>query len=104
MSSTRSDRPRSLKASLLTVALGLALAATAIAPSIKPALAADGGTVVVASTQVPRHFNGAVQSGMATAMPSSQIFASPLRYDDNWKPQPYLAKSWETSADGLSVT
>ncbi len=104
MSSTRSDRPRSLKASLLTVALGLALAATAIAPSINPALAADGGTVVVASTQVPRHFNGAVQSGMATAMPSSQIFASPLRYDDNWKPQPYLAKSWETSADGLSVT
>ncbi len=104
MSPTRSDRPRSLKASLLTAALGLALVATAIAPSIKPAVAADGGTVVVASTQVPRHFNGAVQSGMATAMPSTQIFASPLRYDENWKPQPYLAKSWETSADGLSVT
>lgn len=46
--------------------------------------AADRSTVVIGTTQVPRHFNGAVQSGVATAMPSTQIFASPLRYDDNW--------------------
>jgi len=104
MSPTWSGRPRSLKASLLSAALGLALVATAVSPSIKPALAADGGTLVIASTQIPRHFNGAVQSGLATAMPSTQIFASPLRYDDNWNPQPYLAKSWEVSPDGLSVT
>jgi peptide/nickel transport system substrate-binding protein len=104
MSPTWSRRPRSLKASLLTAALGLALVATAVAPSTRPAMAADGGTLVVASTQVPRHFNGAVQSGLATAMPSTQIFASPLRYDDNWNPQPYLAKSWDVAPDGLSVT
>ncbi|KPF97627.1 peptide ABC transporter substrate-binding protein [Rhodopseudomonas sp. AAP120] len=66
--------------------------------------AGGGGTLVMGSTQVPRHFNGAVQSGIATAMPSTQIFASPLRYDDNWNPQPYLAKSWEVAPDGLSVT
>lgn len=65
---------------------------------------AKGGTLVMASTQVPRHLNGAVQSGIATAVPSTQIFASPLRYDENWEPQPYLAESWETSEDGLSVT
>lgn len=64
----------------------------------------QANTLVVATTQVPRHFNGAVQSGIATAMPSTQIFASPLRYDDNWKPQPYLAQSWEVSSDGLTVT
>lgn len=104
MSPTWSGRPRSLKASLLSAALGLVLVTTAIVPSVKPAFAADGGTLVIASTQVPRHFNGAVQSGLATAMPSTQIFASPLRYDDNWNPQPYLAKSWEVSPDGLSVT
>ncbi|MFB9269819.1 ABC transporter substrate-binding protein [Bradyrhizobium erythrophlei] len=63
-----------------------------------------GGTVVITTTQVPRHFNGAVQSGIATAVPGAQIFASPLRYDDNWNPQPYLARSWETSPDGSSVT
>ncbi|WP_137701446.1 ABC transporter substrate-binding protein [Marimonas lutisalis] len=65
---------------------------------------AEGGTLVIASTQVARHLNGAVQSGTATAVPSTQIFASPLRYDENWEPQPYLAKSWEVSDDGLTVT
>ncbi len=60
--------------------------------------------LVAASTQIPRHFNGAVQSGQATAIPSTQIFASPLRYDDNWKPLPYLAQSWDVSPDGLTVT
>lgn len=59
--------------------------------------------LVVGVTQVPRHFNGAVQSGTATATVSTQVFASPLRYDDNWNPQPYLAKSWEQSDDNLKV-
>ena len=29
---------------------------------------------------MPRHLNGAVQSGAATALPGTQIFASPLRF------------------------
>ncbi|MEO4045088.1 ABC transporter substrate-binding protein [Hoeflea sp. CAU 1731] len=65
---------------------------------------ADDGSLVIVSTQVPRHLNAAFQSGSATAVPSAQIFASPLRYDENWEPQPYLAKSWEFSEDGLSLT
>jgi peptide/nickel transport system substrate-binding protein len=77
---------------------------SAVIPGVRSASAADGGTLVIASTQIPRHFNGAVQSGIATAIPSTQIFASPLRYDDNWNPKPYLAKSWEVAPDGLSVT
>ncbi len=80
-----------------------AAAFAALSVSAVPAFA-DGGTLVIASTQVPRHLNGAVQSGIATAVPSTQIFASPIRYDENWEPQPYLAKSWEVSDDGLSVT
>ncbi|MEM7127445.1 MAG: ABC transporter substrate-binding protein [Chloroflexota bacterium] len=63
-----------------------------------------GGTLVIGSTQVPRHLNPAVQSGTATAVPGTQIFASPLRFDENWQPQPYLAESWEVAEDGLSVT
>ena len=35
---------------------------------------------------------------------AAQIFASPLRYDENWNLEPYLAKSWEVAEDGLSVT
>lgn len=63
-----------------------------------------GGTLVIGSTQVPRHLNPAVQSGIATAVPGTQIFASPLRYDSEWNPQPYLAESYEVSEDGKSVT
>lgn len=68
------------------------------------AAAAEGGSLVILSTQTPRHLNGAVQSGTATAVPSTQLFASPLRYDAEWNPQPYLAESWAVSEDGLSVT
>ena len=63
-----------------------------------------GGTLVLGSTQQPRSLNGAVQSGVATALPSTQLFASPLRYDDKWNPQPYLAESWKLAEDGKSLT
>ncbi|WP_251863728.1 ABC transporter substrate-binding protein [Achromobacter sp. Marseille-Q4962] len=83
-------------------------AAAAMAAGAQGALAADapkpGGTLVIGSTQVPRHLNGAVQSGIATAMPSTQLFASPLRLDADWKPQPYLAESWELSPDARTLT
>jgi len=64
-----------------------------------------GGTVVISyGGGTPRHFNSALASGTSTAIVSTQIFASPLRYDENWNPQPYLAQSWNISEDGLSVT
>ncbi|GAP35786.1 ABC transporter substrate-binding protein [Piscinibacter sakaiensis] len=85
-----------------------ALTAVATAASLGlPAQAQEpkrGGTLVVGTTQAPRHLNGAVQSGVATAVPSTQLFASPLRFDDQWKPQPYLAESWELAKDGKSLT
>lgn len=61
-------------------------------------------SLLVGSVEVPRHFNSAIQSGIATGVPATQIFASPLMYSDSWDPIPYLAKSWETSDDGLRVT
>ena len=63
-----------------------------------------GGTLVVGTTQTPRHLNGAVQSGIATAVTSTQLFASPLRFDDKWNPHPYLAESWKLAEDGMSLT
>jgi len=63
-----------------------------------------GGTLVQLVEDTPRHFNPAVQSGIATGQPGTQIFASLLRYDEGFEPQPYLAESWETSKDGLTVT
>ena len=73
-------------AASLAVTCGV-LPLTAAAQDIK-----KGGTLVIGSTQSPRHLNGAVQSGLATALPSTQLFASPLRFDDKWNPQPYLAE------------
>ncbi len=64
-----------------------------------------GGVVIISDgAGLPRHLNPALVSGSATALIGTQIFASPLRYDEDWNPQPYLAKSWSVSADGLSVT
>ena len=86
----------------------LALALLAALPHMSSLAAPEapkrGGTLVVGSTQVMRHVNGAVQSGIATAMPSTQIFASPLRFDDKWNAQPYLAEKWSLAADGKSLT
>ena len=68
------------------------------------AAAARGGTLVIGGALGLRHFNGAIQSGSATAIPGTQLFASPLRFDAQWNPQPYLARSFEVAPDGLSVT
>lgn len=92
---------RSTLALTLTFVLGAAMHLPFNAAAQTPK---RGGTLVVGSTQVPRHVNGAVQSGIATAMPSTQIFASPLRFDDQWNPQPYLAESWKLADDGKSLT
>jgi peptide/nickel transport system substrate-binding protein len=64
-----------------------------------------GGTLVLSfGAGTPRHLNPALVSGSATAVIGAQIFASPLRYDKDWSPQPYLAESWEVSENGLEVT
>lgn len=86
---------------LATAALAAALGSAA------PLLAQDvqtGGTMVLATVQQPRHLNGAFQSGIATGVPSAQIFATLLRYGEDFEPQPYLAESWEYSNDNKTLT
>jgi peptide/nickel transport system substrate-binding protein len=64
-----------------------------------------GGIVVISyGGGTPRHFNPALVSGSSTAIVGAQLFASPLRYDGEWNPRPYLAQSWEVADDGLAVT
>jgi len=99
---------------LVLAALGLAHATPpADAPPTLPAptLAAAGGDVpqrggiLVISTDMgtPKHFNPALISGSTTAISGTQIFASPLRYDEKWNPQSYLARSWEIAPDCPAV-
>jgi|TARA_B110000908_G_scaffold172624_1_gene241407 peptide/nickel transport system substrate-binding protein len=86
---------------------GLAMA-TALTASFATLTKAEeptrGGTLITVLGTNVRNLNSAVQSGIVTGFPGAQLFASPLRYDENWEPQPYLAETWEVSEDGLTVT
>lgn len=86
------------------LALVTSLAALVASPGFAQETPKPGGTLVMAFPQTPRHLNSAVQSGVATAVPATQLFASPLRFDDKWQPQPYLAESWKLADDGTSLT
>ena len=85
---------------LKQAAAAIALAAT---PMLAAAQAGSAGTLVVGFGAVPRHLNSAVQSGIATGIPAAQIFASPLRFDTDWNPEPYLAETWSFQDDGRSL-
>ena len=75
---------------LAGVMMSLAVSATAETPT-------TGGTLVVGGGAGIRHLNPAVQTGGATGVPGSQIFAGLVRIDGDFKPQPYLARSWQVS-------
>ncbi len=63
-----------------------------------------GGSLTVLSNSAINSLNPAIQSGVATAVPGSQLFASLVTADDKWQFQPYLADSWEASEDGMTFT
>jgi peptide/nickel transport system substrate-binding protein len=85
-----------------TMARGL-LAALMAACALGAAAQTAPSTIVIGMGPVPRHLNSAVQSGIATGIPATQIFASPLRFDKDWNAQPYLAESWVFQDDGKSL-
>ena len=65
----------------------------------------QGGTLVVANqTAASASLIGNTGSGTGIGYPSAQLFASPLLFDENYQPQPYLADSWSFADDGLSLT
>lgn len=92
---TRRHALTSMGAFGTSLALGLGGAARA--------QGAGGGQLVIGHSTF-RHLNPAVQSGQATGVPGTNIFAGLVRTDDAFQPQPYLAQSWETAPDGLSYT
>ncbi|MDF2235165.1 ABC transporter substrate-binding protein [Albimonas sp. CAU 1670] len=51
-----------------------------------------------------RTLNPAVQSGAATGVPGSQIFAGLVLIGADYQATPYLAESWEISEDALAYT
>lgn len=87
-------------ASVAVAGMGAAGMGPARAQPIDPK---RGGTLVMLGATT-RHVNPAIQSGTPAGLPGTQIFASPLRFDDQWNPLPYLAETWVLAPDGLSLT
>lgn len=86
--------------------LAAALTAFAFAATVADAQAAgpkQGGALTFIYRIVAGHFNPTIASGTPTGIPGTQMFAALLRYDDQWRPQPCLAESWNIADDGLSV-
>ena len=87
------------------LALASALAFATVAPTTSPARADEpvmGGTVVYLSEKIPslNPLHSAYEVGLVT----SQIFASPVRMNENNEIAPYLVESWEISEDGKTYT
>lgn len=91
----------SLKLAASALALVTASTAAVIGQAAEPK---KGGTLTIINNVNPRHFNAAVQSGVATMAPGAQLFATLLRIDGQFNTQPYLAEKWDVSDDGLTVT
>ena len=87
---------------LRRAAAGLAAALALAAALGAQAQPATGKTLVVGLPSILRHLNPAIQAAPVNLV-GAQLFASPLRFDKDWNPQPYLAESWAFQDDGKSL-
>jgi peptide/nickel transport system substrate-binding protein len=83
----------------LLVTLGVLLPAVAFAGTPQP-----GGTLTAIIQPEPVILTAAINTAAPTGVVSGNIFDGLVDYDADLKPKPALAESWETSADGRSIT
>ena len=100
----RSDGVRRPGASVRPCAALCFLAVLAVAVPSVAAEPVPGGTLVVGAVADPLHLNPAVRFGANSGVPGAQVFAGLVRIDGRFEPQPYLARSWTMSSDGLRYT
>lgn len=62
-----------------------------------------GGTLIAVIHPAPSVLSSAINNHFSVNAVSPNVFDGLLSYDKDMNPQPSLALSWETSADGLSV-
>lgn len=82
--------------------------ASATAPASPTGQAAQGpqrgGTVVIAATTDPGHFNPAITTAGGTHFVAGSIYNGLLAYDEKGDPQPDLAEKWAISDGGRTYT
>jgi len=88
-----------LKALLSSITLLALLAGPAVADTPRP-----GGTLTAIVQPEPTAMTSAINNTYANGVVSSNIFDGLVTYDAQFNPQPSLATSWETAADGLTIT
>ncbi|MDB4264617.1 ABC transporter substrate-binding protein [bacterium] len=88
------------------LSLFVILGMTAVMFSLTPGFAGPkrGGDLITLYTQIPPHFNSAIKSGATLYAAASNIFVGLVEINENFEAEPYLAKSWEISPDGLTYT
>jgi peptide/nickel transport system substrate-binding protein len=64
----------------------------------------EGGTLIIVVSGSFDTLNPALSSTLHSGAVSAQIFGPLLDHDFEMNPQPYLAKSWEWSENGLQLT
>jgi peptide/nickel transport system substrate-binding protein len=82
---------------------GLAAAALPIAGGAHAAAPRHGGRLTIGVVSEPSVLTSALTTAGPTQYVSGKIFDGLVSYDENFKPQPQLAKSWQTSADGRTI-
>lgn len=87
---------------IFAIATLMLLSCGLFSPHRAPASEPQDLTVIMKSP--PMHLNNAVTSSTQTIQIATQLFASPLRYDLDWNPHPYLAASWDFSPDKKALT
>ncbi|MGQ4274657.1 ABC transporter substrate-binding protein [Terrihabitans sp. B22-R8] len=63
-----------------------------------------GGTLIAAIEPQPSVLTTVFNNQYANAVLSVNLYDGLVRYDDDLRPQPSLAESWEVAPDGLSIT
>ncbi len=70
----------------------------------EPADDVSGGTMVVAISEDPGHFNPGITTGFNVHVVTGSMFNGLVELDDNANPLPDLAESWEVSDDATTYT
>ncbi|KAF1067384.1 ABC transporter substrate-binding protein [Variovorax sp.] len=97
-------RLHSLRSAARYLPLAFALSALAAAGASSAQTPVRGGTLVVVSQPgEPAVLTAAFNQQGAVAAISTKIFDGLLHFGENWKLEPELATSWETSKDGKEI-
>ena len=75
-------------------------------PAVEPAAedSRRGGTLVIALSDDPGHFNPGITTGFNVHAVTGSMFNGLVELDDNANPHPDLAESWEVSDDSTTYT